>query len=50
MGLISKVRSVLYRSAKVLGDADAVAKGKIGKRIKRRILGKIAGKILKKVS
>lgn len=50
MGLISKVRSILYKSAKTLGDVDAVKNGKVGKRIKRRVLGKIAGKILKKVS
>ncbi len=48
MGLFSKVRKVLYDTAKVLGDIDAIKKGKMGKRIKNRIAGKIVGKILKK--
>jgi hypothetical protein len=46
MGLISLIRSILYGSAKALGDVDAVRKGRVGKRIKSRILGRIAGKIL----
>ena len=50
MGLISKVRTGLYKSAKVLGDVDAVKKGKVGKRVKSRITGKIAGETLKKVN
>lgn len=49
MGAISKIRSLLYGTAKVLGDVNAVAKGKIGKRIKNRLLGKVTGKILKKL-
>ena len=48
MGIFSKIRKVLYGTAKVLGDADAVISGKVGKRVKNRVLGKIAGKILKK--
>lgn len=47
MGLISKIRNALYTSARVLGDVDAVKKGKVKRRIKNRILGKIAGNILK---
>ncbi len=49
MGILSKTRALLYGTAKVLGDANAVVKGKVGKRIKNRLLGKIAGKILKKL-
>jgi hypothetical protein len=49
MGLFSKARKILYNTAKALGDAEAIKKGKIGKRVKNRILGKIAGKILKKL-
>ena len=49
MGKISKLRSVLYTTAKVLGDVDAVKKGKVGKRVKNRIKGKIAGKLLGKL-
>ncbi len=49
MSLISKIRSTLYTTAKVLGDVDAVKKGKVGKRVKNRIKGRIAGKLLGKL-
>jgi hypothetical protein len=49
MGLLSKIRKTLYKTAKTLGDADAVVKGNIIKRVKRRIAGKLAGKALKKL-
>ena len=51
-GLINKIRSILYTSAKVLGDVNAVASGrpdKIIKRIGRRLAGKQTSKILNKV-
>lgn len=44
---ISKLRGLLYSTAKILGDVDAVKKNKVGKRIKSRITGKIAGHLLK---
>jgi hypothetical protein len=47
--MLNKVRSLLYKTAKVLGDVNAVKKGTVGKRVKRRLLGKITGNILKKV-
>lgn len=37
---INKIRSFLYKSAKILGDVNAVKKGTIGKRIARRAAGK----------
>lgn len=49
MSKISKIRSLLYTTAKVLGDVDAVKKGKVGKRVKKRVLGKIAGRLLGKL-
>ena len=49
MGKISKTRSALYKTAKILGDVDAVKKGKVGKRVARRLAGKLAGKVLKKI-
>lgn len=49
MSKISKIRSVLYSTAKVLGDVSAVKEGKVGKRVKNRIKGKIAGKLLGKL-
>ncbi|MDI3409688.1 hypothetical protein QKW52_01455 [Bacillus sonorensis] len=39
---INKIRSFLYKSAKILGDVNAVKNGTIGKRIARRAAGKAA--------
>lgn len=41
---IPKVRSKLYKSARILGDVQAVMSGKVGKRILRRIAGKVTGR------
>jgi len=49
MGLISKVRKSMYTSAKVLGDVNAVTTGKVGRRVKNRVTGRIAGKLLSKI-
>jgi hypothetical protein len=50
-GLINKIRSILYTSAKVLGDVNAVVRGpdKIVKRIGRRLAGKQTAKVLNKI-
>lgn len=39
-----KFRALLYALARFLGDLGAVSKGKTGKRIGRRIVGKSTGK------
>lgn len=41
---ISKIRSILYKVAKVLGDVQAVKNGKIKQRVKNRVVGKYASK------
>ncbi|WP_337017316.1 hypothetical protein [Oceanobacillus massiliensis] len=41
-------RSFLYTLAKILGDVNAIKKGKVGKRIMRRAAGKATGKGLGK--
>lgn len=46
---INKVRRGLYKTARILGDINAVKKGKVGKRVGRRIAGKQAGKALRKL-
>ncbi|MDA7025067.1 hypothetical protein PJ311_00395 [Bacillus sp. CLL-7-23] len=46
---INKIRSVLYKLAKISGDVNAVKKGKVGKRIARRAAGKTTGKLLGKL-
>ncbi|MBE2279088.1 MAG: hypothetical protein IAE91_01750 [Ignavibacteriaceae bacterium] len=46
---INKTRSFLYRLAKILGDVNAVQKGKIGERVVRRASGKATGNLLGKL-
>jgi len=46
---ISSFRSLLYTTAKLLGDVNAVRKGKVGERICRRAAGKVTGKLLGKL-
>jgi len=46
---INKLRRGLYRTARMLGDLEALSNGKVIKRVERRAGGRVAGKILKKV-
>lgn len=46
---IPKVRKALYKTAKTLGDVNAVSKNKVGKRIGRRLAGKVTGRLLGKL-
>lgn len=46
---INKVRSFLYGFARILGDVNAVFKGKVGKRIQNRVLGRVNRKIMNKL-
>ncbi len=41
-------RSLLYVVARLLGDVNAVRRGRIGQRIVRRVAGKAAGRALRK--
>jgi hypothetical protein len=41
---MNKTRGFLYTLAKILGDINAINKGKVGKRIGRRVVGRAAGK------
>jgi hypothetical protein len=43
---IGKTRSMLYKTARILGDVNAVQKGTVGKRIARRYAGKMTGRML----
>ena len=39
-------RGLLYTLAKLMGDYNAVNKGKVGKRVGRRVAGKATGKAM----
>ena len=43
---ISKIRSILYKTAKYLGDVDSVSKKRVANRVANRIMGKVTGKSL----
>jgi hypothetical protein len=38
------MRSFLYKLARLLGDINAVKKGRVGRRIGRRVAGKYTGR------
>jgi len=43
------IRSSLYKVARLMGDANAVKKGKVGKRVARLAAGKVTGRSLGKL-
>lgn len=43
-----RIRSLLYWLARLLGDYNAVRRGRIGQRLVRRVAGKAAGRALRK--
>ena len=46
---ITKTRGLLYHIARLLGDASALQKGTVGKRVARRAAGKLTGRGLGKL-
>lgn len=44
-----KLRGWLYFFAKILGDLSAIKKGRVGKRVARRMAGKQTGKAMRKI-
>lgn len=45
----NKIRRLLYRVARIMGDVQSVRSGNVGKRVGRRVAGRIAGKGLGKL-
>jgi hypothetical protein len=46
---ISKLRHHLYKAARILGDVNAVKRGRIVKRTENRAIGRLAGKVLRRL-
>lgn len=46
---LNKIRSALYKSARILGDVNAAKKGSLGKRMARRAAGKATNKLLRNI-
>ena len=41
---IGKTRSFLYKTAKILGDINAIKRNKIGTRVTNRVTGKVSAR------
>jgi hypothetical protein len=46
---INKVRSVLYKTAAILGDVQAVRRRRVGRRIARRAAGRLTGRLFRRI-
>jgi len=46
---MSKLKSAIYKILRISNDINAVKKGKISKRIGRRVAGKSSGKLIRKL-
>ena len=46
---IGKSRGFLYMLARILGDVNAVKKGRVGRRVGRRVAGRATGRGLGKL-
>lgn len=46
---LTQIRSVLYSIARVLGDVNAAAKGRIARRAARRTADKLTGRLLRRL-
>lgn len=46
---INKSRGLLYKLARILGDVNAVQKGRVGRRVGRRVAGRATGRGLGKL-
>lgn len=44
---IGKIRTILYKTARLLGDINAIKRGRVKERIHNRIIGKITGRLFK---
>jgi hypothetical protein len=46
MASINTFRGFLYRLARFLGDVNAIEKGRVPRRLVRRVAGKVTGRFL----
>lgn len=47
---IGKSRALIYRTARILGDINAVKRGDISKRVGMRIIGKVSAKMINSIA
>ncbi|WP_170146850.1 hypothetical protein [Sinobaca qinghaiensis] len=46
---MNKLSRLFFKASRTMGDAQAVRNGTIGKRLARRVLGRQAGKLIRKI-
>lgn len=46
---VNRVHSLLYGLARLLGDVQAVRQGRAGRRLIRRVAGKLTGRALRRL-
>ncbi len=46
---MNKLRDLLYKTARIIGDVQAVKRNRVPKRVVRRVAGKATGKLLRKL-
>lgn len=46
---INRTRGWLYFLARLLGDVNAVKKGRVGRRVARRATGKVTGRLFRRI-
>ncbi len=44
-----KARGFLYKLARIMGDVNAVKRGRVGRRVARRAAGRATGKALRRL-
>jgi len=44
---IGKIRTILYKTARILGDINAIRRGTIKQRLRNRFIGKLTGRLFK---
>lgn len=43
------MRAILYFVARLMGDVNAVRRGRVGRRIGRRLAGKVTGRVFRRI-
>lgn len=46
---MSRTRGTLYKIARLLGDLEAIKKGRVARRVHRRAAGKVTGRLLRRL-
>jgi len=45
---MTSLKTALYRIMRLWNDIDAIRKGRIGKRLRNKVVGRVAGRLMKR--